>query len=103
MTAPLLVTGTLTFDAANHDRVVTALRELTSATRAEPGNISYVFAADLETPGVFHVTEQWASQEAFDEHNSSPHMSAFMAGAGELGATGASVTLWSGATATKLL
>lgn len=102
MTDLILVTGTLDFDPANHDNVVEAMKVMMAATRAEEGNVSYDFSADLEDQGRFHVTEQWASQEAIDSHNLSPHMAEFLGKLGDLGSTGASIHSWSGATKSQL-
>ena len=44
------------------------------ATRAEEGSEGYVFCGDLEDQGRFHVSEQWASQEAIDAHMATPHL-----------------------------
>ncbi|MEI2639432.1 MAG: putative quinol monooxygenase [Microthrixaceae bacterium] len=102
MTDLILVTGTLDFDPAGRDDVIEALKEMMTATRAEDGNVSYTFSADLEDQGRFHVTEKWASQDAVDSHNASPHMSAFLGKLGELGSQGASISAWTGATETTL-
>ncbi|MCB1258243.1 MAG: antibiotic biosynthesis monooxygenase [Microthrixaceae bacterium] len=102
MSEPIIVTGTLSFDPANREAVISAMRTMMETTRAEDGNVSYTFSADLDDPGTFHVSENWASPSALDAHNASPHMADFMAQMGPLGMTGASITMWSGATPTKL-
>lgn len=103
MADQILVTGTLEFNPDNHDDVVAAMVAMMDATRAEEGNISYTFSADLSTPGRFYVTEEWASQAAMDSHNGSAHMAEFMGSMGDLGATGASITAWHDASPQKLI
>ena len=71
--------------------------------RDEDGNEAYVFSADLEDPGRFHVREQWADQASIDAHMASPHLAALMGAMGELGVTGASLTQWDGATGKTLM
>lgn len=80
----IIVSGTIVINPAKVDRGLELTRELTARTRAEPGNISYEFFSALEDPGRYHVYEEWASEEAIEEHNSSPHMAAFYAAVGEL-------------------
>jgi quinol monooxygenase YgiN len=99
----ILVTGTIDLDPANRDQAIATFTECMVATRAEDGCEHYSFAADVEDPGRFHVSEQWASQEAMDTHMQTPHLAALMTAMGTLGVTGASLTKWDGATASKLM
>ena len=99
----ILVTGTIDLDPANRDAAIEAFKACMAATRAEEGNEGYVFSADLEDPGRFHVREQWADQGALDAHTATPHLAELMASMGRLGVTAASLTQWDGASATKLM
>lgn len=54
-----------------------AARELVPATRAEPGNITYAFAEDVNEPGLFHIIERWADDDAVKAHMGMPHTAAF--------------------------
>jgi quinol monooxygenase YgiN len=99
----ILVTGTIDLDPANRDQAIKTFTECMTATRAEEGCEHYSFSADVEDPGRFHVSEQWASQEAMDTHMATPHLAALMGAMGSLGVTGASLTKWDGATASKLM
>ena len=99
----ILVTGTIDLDPARRDDFIAAAGECMTATRAEEGNELYAFTADLTDPGRFYVLEQWASQEAMDEHMATPHLAAFMGAMGTLGVTGASLTKWDGATPSTLM
>ena len=51
--------------------------EMSSETLKEPGVIAYTFHSPLDNPNTFFVYEEWASQDALDFHNSSPHMKVF--------------------------
>ena len=99
----IIVTGYLKIDPAKHDAFVAAAVELMKATRAEEGNVGYTFSADLEEPGLFHVSEQWSSAEALDTHMATPHMATFMATSATLGLAGGSVHKWEGGTPSKLI
>ena len=86
----ILVTGTIDFDPANRDKAIETVTACMEATRAEDGCESYAFSGDLNDPGRFHISEQWASQEAMDSHMQTPHMAALMGAMGSLGVTAAS-------------
>lgn len=99
----ILVTGVIDLDPAKRDAAIEAVTACMTATRAEDGNESYVFSADLADPGRFWVAEQWASEEAMALHMASPHLAALMGEMGNLGVTGVSLTKWTGATPEKLM
>ena len=99
----IIVTGVIDLDPANRDAAIEAFKACMAATRAEAGNEAYVFSADVEEPGRFHVTEQWADQASIDTHMATPHLAALMGQMGPLGVTGASLTQWDGATGKKLM
>lgn len=99
----IIVTGVIDLDPAKRDAAIEAMNTVMEATRAEDGNESYVFAADVSDPGRFWVTEQWASEEAMAAHMASPHLAEFMGAMGGFGVTAASLTKWTGATAEKLM
>lgn len=103
MSGTIVVTGYMKFDPAKHDEAAAASVELMKATRAEEGNEGYTFSADLEEPGLFHISEQWASAEALDAHMATPHMATFMGAVGGLGISGGSVVRWDGATPSKIM
>jgi quinol monooxygenase YgiN len=100
---PIIVTGTIDLDPAHRDAAIEAFTACMAATRAEAGNEAYVFSADVEDPGRFHVTEQWADQGSMDAHLATPHLAELMGQMGALGVTGASLTKWEGATGSKLM
>jgi quinol monooxygenase YgiN len=99
----ILVTGTIDFDPANRDAAIKTVTDCMEATRAEEGCEFYAFSGDLNDPGRFYVSEQWASQEAMDAHMQTPHLAALMGAMGSLGVTAASLTKWDGATSSKLM
>jgi len=103
MSEPIIVTGVIDLDPANHDAAVDALTTCMMASRDDEGCEGYVFSSDLVDPGRFHTFELWASLEAMEAHMATPHMATLMTQMGELGVTGASLTKWAGATASKLM
>lgn len=99
---PVLVTGVIDVDPARRDDFIALAQRCMAPTRDEPGCERYVFSADIDDPGRFHVSEQWASPEAVDEHMKSPHLAEFMGSLGGI-VTGASLTRWDGASGSKLM
>ena len=81
----IVISGTITFDAAKVDATIEATNTLVAATLAEPGNVTYGFWQSSTEPGVFLVFEEWADDEALNAHMGSEHMASFMGAAGDLG------------------
>ena len=99
----IVVTGTIDIDPANREAAIAAAVTMQQESRKEDGCVRYVFSADLEDEGRFHLNEQWASQAAMDTHFASPHMAAFMGSMGGLGVTGTEITKWEDGTPSKLM
>jgi quinol monooxygenase YgiN len=55
-----------------------AARVLVEETRKERGNLAYAFAEDFNDPGLFHIVERWADEEAVAQHMLSAHIAAFL-------------------------
>jgi len=81
----LVVAGVVEIDPAKRDQAMAAAIAMMQETRREEGCRSYVFSADLEDAGRFHIFEEWESQEALDAHFASPHMAAFQGTVAKLG------------------
>ncbi len=75
----IVVTARMTVAAGKEDEFLAAAHDLTRATRAEPGCRSYFLLQDVEHPGCFVFTEEWADQGAFRSHVASPHLASFRA------------------------
>ena len=99
----ILVTGTIDFDPANRDKAIETVTACMEADLTGERFLRDPFSGDLNEPGRFHVSEQWASQEALDAHMQTPHMATLMGAMGSLGVTAASLTKWDGATPSKLM
>lgn len=73
----LIVAGTITFDPAHHEAMLTAAKQVTEATRTEDGCISYEFFADLEGQGRWHLFEEWEEEHHLLAHFETPHYEEF--------------------------
>lgn len=73
----LVIAGRIVIDPAKQGEASAAARTLMEETRKESGCISYTFSADLSDAGLFHIFEEWESQEALDAHFKAPHMAQF--------------------------
>ena len=59
------------------DQVHDAVTRMETATRKEPGCITYAFSTDVSNPNVIRVTERWKSLDDIKAHMASPHMAQF--------------------------
>lgn len=73
----LVIAGYIRLDPAKRSEALAAAVVMMEATRVEEGCQAYTFSTDLEDEGVFHIFEQWESQEALDAHFQTPHMADF--------------------------
>lgn len=83
----ILIVGHLQTSPENVGKLKEAAAPLIQATRQEAGNIAYVFAEDIGQPGLVHIVERWASDEALAAHNRTAHLAAFMGQLPTLGLT----------------
>ncbi|MBP1743539.1 MAG: antibiotic biosynthesis monooxygenase [Firmicutes bacterium] len=55
------------------EEFINVFKELTGPSRAEEGCLSYELFQDQKDPRVFSIIEEWADQEALDEHKKAAH------------------------------
>ena len=55
-----------------------ALRKLVEGSRAESGNVAYELLEDSDDANHLFFLETWASDEALQNHNQTPHFQEFM-------------------------
>jgi quinol monooxygenase YgiN len=99
----IVISGIITLDPANNNRMVELTSTLVAATRAEPGNIAYEYTNDPTDPSRWRVFEEWEDEDAINAHMGSEHMAAFLGAAGELGITGAELHRYDVAEKTKFM
>ena len=63
----------MTTREGEEERAAEVIRELTEATRQEPGNLEYRAHRDPEDPRVFLMYEAYRDQAAFEEHGQAEH------------------------------
>ncbi len=80
----IVVSGTLTFDPADHDRVLPVAQAVAAGTRAESGCLAYTVWVDPTVKGRYHVFEEWVDAAALLAHESTPHVAEFLRALGEL-------------------
>ncbi len=83
----IVISGTITIDPANTDRMIELTSTLVKATREEPGNETYEYTQDPTDPARWRVFEEWKDEDSINAHMGSEHMAAFLGAAGELGIT----------------
>ncbi len=99
----LVIAGYIRIDPANHEAAVAAASQVMEETHKEEGCISYTFSADLSDEGLFHLFEEWESQEALDAHFRTPHMAKFQGAVGGFGVKEMKVQRYEVASVTKLM
>jgi quinol monooxygenase YgiN len=65
-------------NAAELEKINSLFSTLIEATRKEVGCHKYDLHEVIGQPGVFIMMEEWASESAIEEHNSSKHFTAFV-------------------------
>jgi len=81
---PISVVATIKAKPGKESEVKEELIKLITPTRAETGCINYDLHESVEQPGVFVFYENWASQQALEEHLNTPHLKALKAKADAL-------------------
>ena len=61
------------FRAEDREEIAAALRELTAASRAEPGCVSYVPHTVEAEPDTIVIYEQYRDDAAVEAHRAEPH------------------------------
>ena len=84
MSQLLHVSAVITGVPGSGDRLQEMLVELMVGTHAEAGCLLYSLQRALANPDQFVTVEKWTTQQALDEHLTSPHVQAALAGAGEI-------------------
>ena len=78
MSEPVTVVARFRAKAGQESRLRQELQRLLAPTRAEAGCMSYDLHESTSDPALFLFYENWASQEALDEHFQSPHLQALL-------------------------
>lgn len=70
----------LRFEQQHHDDVAEMLRQLTTASRLEPGCVSYVAHFVEDSPSTVLIYEQYNDSAALDHHRGTPHFHQYAIG-----------------------
>ena len=70
----------MTFRPDDREEIATILRELTAASRAEPGCVSYIAHRVQSEPDTVVLYEQFRDQAALDAHRAAPHFALYAVG-----------------------
>ena len=75
----IVIQGFLRTSPENAGKLKDAAAALVAATRQEAGCLAYAFAEDIGEPGLVHIIERWADDDALAAHNKTAHLAGFMA------------------------
>ena len=78
----ITVAGNLKFDRSERDKAVDLFGPLVEQTLAEEGCVAYGFWEHPSEPGHFLAFEEWASEDAINQHMASAHMAEFLGSMG---------------------
>ncbi|MEW2398228.1 putative quinol monooxygenase [Streptomyces sp. NPDC046862] len=92
MAEEIIVAGWMDYEPGDRDRMLDHLVVLGARTREEePGCLDYAMTADPGDERRIRVYERWASQQALDEHFTTPHIKDFRAAVSGLTRAGVSL------------
>lgn len=74
----IIVHGIIPIKASRRDEALTLAREVTEATQAEAGCVSYEFYIGLRDPNTLILLQEWESMEALSKHFRTEHTRTFM-------------------------
>ena len=89
-----LIGARLQVKAEKVDEFVAAAKSCITASRAEPGCLSYTLLQDPYDKTTFFFFEEWKNQKAIDEHFGTPHFKAFGAQLKDLIAGAPAITIY---------
>jgi quinol monooxygenase YgiN len=75
----VVVVGRVRTDADRRAELIRIGQAVASASREEPGCISYQLCQDTEDEDTFVFVEKWESEEALEAHFGTSHIATFMA------------------------
>jgi quinol monooxygenase YgiN len=61
------------FDEGDHDAIAETLRQLTAASRQEPGCVTYIAHFVTSDPATVVIYEQYVDEAALEYHRNTPH------------------------------
>jgi len=70
----------MTFRPNDREEIATILRELTAASRQEPGCVSYIPHRVETEPDTIVIYEQYRDEAALDAHRAAPHFALYAIG-----------------------
>ncbi|HEY5330019.1 MAG TPA: putative quinol monooxygenase [Acidobacteriaceae bacterium] len=70
----------MTFRSEDREEIARILRELTAASRQEPGCVTYIPHRVEREPDTILIYEQYRDQAAADFHRSTPHFASLAVG-----------------------
>jgi quinol monooxygenase YgiN len=76
----LSFTVRLKFDQEHHEQVAEILRQLTAASRQEPGCVNYVAHFLEDDPSTVLIYEQYRDGAALELHRNAPHFHQYAIG-----------------------
>lgn len=80
----IVITGTFDLKPSQRQEAFSLFGEMAKASLAEDGCSAYAFFEDVALPNHFRVYEEWADEDAVAFHFTTPHMTVFLEGLGQI-------------------
>jgi quinol monooxygenase YgiN len=74
----IIVHGTFPVKRQHRDEALELMKQMSIATREEPGCLSYEFFIGLSDPDTLLLYQEWESVEALQDHFETQHMEEFL-------------------------
>jgi quinol monooxygenase YgiN len=74
----IVVVGRVSTDPAKRAQLIEVAQKVAAASREDAGCISYRVFEDTEQPNHFVFVEEWADEDALQQHFRTPHIAEFM-------------------------
>ena len=81
----IIIAGRIRIQLEDRAAAIEAMSAMMAETVKEEGCVTYDFSADFQDDTLFHLFEEWESQEHLDAHFVAPHMATFQATLATLG------------------
>lgn len=81
----IIIAGRIRIQPEDRAPAIEAMSTMMAETVKEEGCVSYTFSADFHDDALFHLFEEWETQEHLEAHFVAPHMATFQATLAGLG------------------
>lgn len=90
----IIIAGYVRYNPGKAKTLKAAMDTVLAASRAEPGNIEYNFAFDVQDEDRVFIQEKWKSWDDLEKHMQQPHIAPWRAAVAEAGVVERNLRAW---------